>query len=129
VRPLEGLRILIADDEKLVRDALAKLLETEGAAVDCATNGEEAVTMALAQDFAVVLMDVRMPVVDGLEATSRLRAAQFRRPIFALTANALPEQRAACFAAGCDDHLTKPIAAAELIAKVAVASRATPPVA
>jgi signal transduction histidine kinase len=126
-RPLEGLRILIADDEKLVRDALAKLLETEGAAVDCATNGEEAVTMALAQDFALVLMDVRMPIVDGLEATTRLRAAKFRRPIFALTANALPEQRAACFAAGCDDHLTKPIAASELVAKVAAASRATPP--
>jgi signal transduction histidine kinase/CheY-like chemotaxis protein len=125
-RPLDGLRILIADDEKLVRDALAKLLETAGAAVDCASSGDEAVTLALAHKFALVLMDVRMPGVDGLEATSRLRAAKFRRPIFALTANAMPEQRAACFAAGCDDHLTKPIAAAELIAKVAAAARGTP---
>jgi signal transduction histidine kinase/CheY-like chemotaxis protein len=122
-RPLEGLRILVADDEKLVRDALAKLLEMEGAIVGCATNGEEAVTMALAEDFSLVLMDVRMPGVDGLEATSRLRAAKFGRPILALTANASPEQRAACMAAGCSDHLAKPIAGSDLIARVAAAWR------
>jgi two-component system, sensor histidine kinase len=122
-RPLEGLRVLVADDERLVRDALAKLLEMEGATVGCASNGEEAVTMALAEDFALVLMDIRMPVVDGLEATSRLRAANFGRPIVALTANASPEQRAACFAAGCTDHLTKPIAGTDLVAKVAATWR------
>jgi len=121
-RPLEGMRILVADDEKLVRDALAKLLELEGAVVGCATNGEEAVTMALAEDYALVLMDIRMPGVDGLEAISRLRAANFARPIVALTASASPEQRAACFAAGCTDHLTKPIAGTELVAKVAAAT-------
>ena len=66
--------------------------------------------MALAQDFALILMDVRMPVLDGLGATSRLRAAGFWRPIVALTASATPDQRAACLAAGCNDHLTKPIA-------------------
>lgn len=122
-RPLEGLRILVADDEKLVRDALAKLLEMEGATVGCATNGEEAVTMALAEDFALVLMDIRMPVVDGLEATSRLRAANFARPIVALTANASPEQRAACLAAGFTDHLTKPIAGTDLVSKVVASCR------
>jgi signal transduction histidine kinase len=117
-RPLEGLRILVADDERLVRDALAKLLELEGASVGCAANGEEAVTMALNNDFELVLMDIRMPVLDGLEATSRLRAAKYVRPILALTANASPEQRAACFAAGFTDHLTKPIAGSVLISKV-----------
>ena len=122
-RPLEGMRILVADDEKLVRDALAKLLELEGAVVGCATNGEEAVTMALAEDYGLVLMDVRMPVVDGLEAISRLRAANFARPIVALTANASPEQRAACFAAGCTDHLTKPIAGSDLVSKVVASCR------
>ena len=74
--------------------------------------------MALNNDFELVLMDIRMPVLDGLEATSRLRAAKYVRPILALTANASPEQRAACFAAGFTDHLTKPIAGNVLISKV-----------
>ena len=88
VRPLEGLRVLVADDEELVRDALCKLLEAAGATVGRAADGEEATAKALAEDFALILMDIRMPVLDGLAATSRLRAAGFRRPIVALTANA-----------------------------------------
>ena len=123
VRPLEGLRVLVADDEELVLDALCKLLETAGATVGRATDGEQAMEKALEQDFALILMDVRMPVLDGLGATSRLRAAGFWRPIVALTASATADQRAACLAAGCNDHLTKPIAAAELVSKVAAVCR------
>jgi signal transduction histidine kinase len=122
-RPLEGLRVLVADDEELMLDALCKLLETAGAIVGRATDGEQALAKALAQDFALILMDIRMPVLDGLGATSRLRAAGFWRPIVALTASATPDQRAACLAAGCNDHLTKPIAAAELVSKVAAVCR------
>jgi two-component system, sensor histidine kinase len=122
-RPLEGLRVLVADDEELMLDALCKLLETAGAIVGRATDGEQAMEKALAQDFALILMDIRMPVLDGLGATSRLRAAGFWRPIVALTASATPDQRAACLAAGCNDHLTKPIAAAELVSKVAAVCR------
>ena len=122
-RPLEGLRILVADDEELMLDALCKLLETAGAIVGRATDGEQAMEKALAQDFALILMDIRMPVLDGLGATTRLRAAGFWRPIVALTASATPDQRAACLAAGCNDHLTKPIAAAELVSKVAAVCR------
>ena len=122
-RPLDGLRVLVADDEELVLDALCKLLETAGATVGRAADGEAALALALAQDFALVLMDVRMPVLDGLGATSRLRAAGFWRPIVALTASAAADQRAACLAAGCNDHLTKPIAPAELVSKVAAVCR------
>jgi two-component system, sensor histidine kinase len=122
-RPLEGLRVLVADDEELVLDALCKLLETAGATVGRATDGEQALAMALAQDFALILMDIRMPVLDGLGATSRLRAAGFWRPIVALTASATADQRAACLAAGCNDQLTKPIAPEELVSKVAAVCR------
>ncbi|HMF40930.1 MAG TPA: ATP-binding protein [Polyangia bacterium] len=123
VRPLEGLRVLVADDEELVLDALCKLLETAGATVGRAADGEQAMALALAQDFALILMDIRMPVLDGLGATSRLRAAGFWRPIVALTASATADQRAACLAAGCNDHLTKPIAPEDLVSKVAAVCR------
>jgi len=123
-RPLEGLRVLVADDEGAVRDTLCQLLETAGASAGQAADGEEAVAKALDGDFAMVLMDVRMPVIDGLAATRRLRAAGFRRPILALTANQAPEQRAACLAAGCDDHYVKPIASSELIARLVDLTRA-----
>ena len=123
VRPLEGLRVLVADNEELVLDALCKLLETAGATVGRAADGEQAMALALAQDFALILMDIRMPVLDGLGATSRLRAAGFWRPIVALTASATADQRAACLAAGCNDHLTKPIAPEDLVSKVAAVCR------
>jgi len=123
VRPLEGLRVLVADDEELVRDALCKLLEAAGAIVGRAGDGEEAAAKALAEDFALILMDIRMPVLDGLGATSRLRAAGFWRPIVALTASAAADARAACLAAGCNDHLTKPIAASDLVSKIAEVCR------
>ena len=74
---------------------------------------------ALAQDFALILMDVRMPVLDGLGATSRLRAAGFWRPIVALTASAAADQRAACLAAGLQRPPDRPIAPAVLVSKVA----------
>jgi hypothetical protein len=123
VRPLEGLRVLVADDEQLVLDALCKLLETAGATVGRASDGEQALTLALAQDFALILMDIRMPVLDGLGATSRLRAAGFWRPIVALTAGTTADSRAACLAAGCNDQLTKLIAPDELVSKVAAVCR------
>jgi signal transduction histidine kinase/CheY-like chemotaxis protein len=123
VRPLEGVRVLVADDEELVLDALCKLLETAGATVGRASDGEQALALALAQDFALILMDIRMPVLDGLGATSRLRAAGFWRPIVALTASATADQRAACLAAGCNDHLIKPIAPEDLLSKVVAVCR------
>jgi CheY-like chemotaxis protein len=123
-RPLEALRVLVADDEDVIRDSLCHLLQSAGATVDRAADGEQAVAKALAGDFGIVLMDVRMPVVDGLGAARRLRAAGFSRPIMALTANPTPDQRAACLAAGCDDHVVKPIAGPDLITRIAELARA-----
>ena len=122
-RRLDGVRVLVAEDEDQVRAVLCRMLETAGARVGLARNGEEAIAKALAETFDVVLMDIKMPVLDGLRATSRLRAAGFGRPIVALTANPTAEQRAASLAAGCDDHLTKPIAAAQLVGRLADLSR------
>lgn len=123
LRSLWGLRILVVDDEDPVREAVSTLLETAGARVLRAVNGQDAMKRALAEELNLVLMDVRMPVVDGLTATRELRAAGFRRPIIALTAGTSSDERAACLAAGCDDQLTKPIAPADLIAKAAACRR------
>src|SRR4029078_3093782 len=110
-RPLEGLRVLVADDEELMLDTLCKLLETAGAIVGRATDGEQAMEQALARALVLIRMDIRMPVLGGLGATSRLRAAGFWRPIVALTASATPDQRAARLAAACNDQLTPPLRA------------------
>jgi CheY-like chemotaxis protein len=83
------------------------------AAVGCETaeacDGDEAIAMAATQAFDLILMDVRMPRVDGLAATRAIRAAGNTVPILAVTADAMPEDAARCLAAGMDDHLPKPI--------------------
>jgi len=121
---LDGLHILVADDEELMREALANVLEAQGATVSWAANGDEAMEKALAGKFDLVLMDVRMPILDGLSATRRLRAGGYQQPVIALTAGASTDQRTACLAAGCDDRITKPVATAELVAKIAAVCRA-----
>jgi two-component system, sensor histidine kinase len=83
-------------------------------------DGLEAVEAAEAESFDLVLMDVRMPVMDGLEATRRLRAdpAHHNLPIVAMTADAMPEDVARCLAAGMDAHMAKPISQAGLLKAV-----------
>jgi CheY-like chemotaxis protein/HPt (histidine-containing phosphotransfer) domain-containing protein len=89
-----------------------------GLHADIAHNGREAVEMAMATSYPLVLMDVQMPELDGLEAARRLRAqpAYATTPIIAMTANAHADDRAACIAAGMNDHLTKPVDATVLYA-------------
>ena len=74
-----------------------------------AKNGQEAVDMANAGGFDLVLMDIKMPVMDGLEATSRIKEAHPELPIIALTANAFDSDRQLAIKAGCDDFLSKPV--------------------
>jgi len=93
------------------RDIAASFIGAAGHRAVCAGGGTEAVALATAADFDVILMDVRMPDMDGLEATRRIRllaGPRGRVMIVALTAQAFSEQVEACRAAGMDDHLAKP---------------------
>ena len=109
--PARPLRVLVVDDVAMNRDIAGSFLRAAGHEVACAEGGAEAARMAADSDFAVILMDVRMPEVDGLEATRRIRALACPRgqvPIVALTAQAFTEQIAECRKAGMDAHLSKP---------------------
>ncbi|MEZ4302961.1 MAG: response regulator, partial [Polyangiaceae bacterium] len=111
------LRILVAEDNPVNQRVALLLLERLGYRADVVANGAEAALAVHQRTYDVVLMDVRMPEVDGIEATKRIRAelpADQQPRIVALTANAMAEDRSACEAAGMDDFLSKPITAKEL---------------
>ncbi len=111
------LRILIAEDNPVNQRVALLLLERLGYRADVVGNGVEAVEAVHARPYDLVLMDVRMPEVDGIEATRRIRAElpKDRQPrVIALTANAMTEDRKVCEAAGMDDFLSKPVTAKEL---------------
>jgi signal transduction histidine kinase/ActR/RegA family two-component response regulator len=107
-----ALRVLMAEDGEINRRVVRALLQKEGHTVLEAENGREAIERLLAEEVDVILMDVQMPEMDGLEATRRIRALsdplKAHVPIIALTANALPEEHAVFRAAGMDGHITKP---------------------
>jgi len=119
--PRRILRVLVVDDVLMNRDIASSFLRVAGHEVTCANSGAEAVAAVATTDFDVVLMDVRMPEMDGLEATRRIRAlggAQARVPIVALTAQAFANQVAECQEAGMDSHLPKPFDRDMLLAAV-----------
>ena len=105
-----GLRVLVVDDEPINRDVAQIQLEMLGLLVDTAEDGAAGVARATTGTYAAILMDVNMPVLNGLEATRRLRADPRgqRTPILAMTANAFAEDEARCREAGMDDFLAKP---------------------
>ncbi len=108
-------RVLLVEDNPVNQQVARELLRRAGCAVDLAEHGEEAVRLATARSYDVVLMDCHMPVMDGFTATARIRAGEAeapgrpRTPIVALTASALSEDEARCRAAGMDDFVTKPV--------------------
>ncbi|MFT5050155.1 MAG: CheY-like chemotaxis protein [Chlamydiales bacterium] len=113
-QPLSGRRILVAEDGADNRRLMDFLLKRAGATVDMAVNGEMAYEDVMAAEeqsvpYDLVLMDMNMPVMDGYDATESLRADGYTRPIVALTASALPENRDRCLEAGCDEFMTKPV--------------------
>jgi signal transduction histidine kinase/CheY-like chemotaxis protein len=119
--PPPGLRVLLAEDGPDNRRLIEHLLNRLGATVESVENGAEAVERVLRGDpVDVVLLDMQMPVMDGWEAARRLRNAGCEVPIIALTANALPGDRAACLEAGCDEYLSKPVRRGDLAAAIAL---------
>jgi len=112
----QGKKILIVDDEEfnwlLIKDAL----EDTRATVIWARVGQEAVDLVTAgEQYDVILMDMKMPVLDGFETTVQIKKINPKIPIIAQTAYAMPDERNKCMEAGCDDYLSKPISLEELL--------------
>ena len=108
---LSGARILVVEDNELNREFAVELLEANGLKVVTADNGEEALRALDQSEFDGVLMDCQMPVMDGFEATARIRAQArlHELPVIAMTANALKGDRGQALAAGMNDHVPKPV--------------------
>jgi CheY-like chemotaxis protein len=115
------LRILLVEDNPAHQKLATYILEDRGHTVECADNGQEAVSVSAQRRYDLILMDVQMPRMDGLEATAAIRKredGQMPVPIIAMTAHAMQGDRDRCLAAGMDGYLPKPINAQELIGLV-----------
>jgi len=122
-RKLDALRVLLVEDHPVNQKLAGAILAGEGHAVEIAANGEEGLARLRADQFDLILMDIQMPVLDGLQATLQIRADEQgtgrRIPIIAMTANALIGDRERCLAAGMDDYVSKPFRRGDLLAAMA----------
>ena len=112
-------KILIVEDNEMNRDMLSRRLSRKGYEIEIAVDGAEGLVMMRNNTPDLVLMDMGLPVMDGWEATRRIRNAGLELPVVALTANAMPGDREACLEAGCDAYLSKPIRKESLAAAIA----------
>ena len=113
-------KILLVEDNEMNRDMLSRRLVRKGYEVIMALDGRQAVEMAAAETPDLILMDMSLPVIDGWEATRRVKAdpATQTIPVIALTAHAMAEDKEKCLAAGCDDFDTKPVELPRLLSKI-----------
>jgi two-component system cell cycle response regulator DivK len=113
-------KILLVEDNEMSRDMLSRRLQRRGHDVVVAVDGAQALALAGTERPAIILMDMSLPVVDGWEATRRLKADEATRaiPVIALTAHAMAGDRAKALEAGCDDYDVKPVEFARLSAKI-----------
>ena len=119
------MRILLAEDDKRLRESLARVLTFEGYDVSFAEDGSEALAAAGTKPFDAIVLDVMMPNVDGLTACRRLREGGDRTPVLMLTARHEVNDRVAGLDAGADDYLVKPYALDELLARLRALLRRT----
>ena len=111
-------KVLLVEDNEMNRDMLSRRLERKGYSVVCAMDGEQAVRMAESENPALILMDMSLPILDGWEATRRIKASTPKVPIIALTAHAMEGDEKKAREAGCDDYDTKPIELERLLGKI-----------
>ena len=121
-------RILIVEDNELSRDMLSRRLEKRGYEIAIAGDGEEGVAKAKAEGPDLILMDLALPVLDGWEATKRIKAERTTAgiPVIGLSAHAMAEDEAQARGAGCDDFDTKPVELPRLLGKIEALLRRPP---
>jgi CheY-like chemotaxis protein len=120
---LEGVVVLVVDDQQDAREAIAAVIESRGARVVSVESASEALRALAREPVDVLVSDIAMPIVDGFALITELRAAGRHVPALALTAHAGPEERRRILAAGYDWHLAKPVEAADLLFAVAQLSK------
>lgn len=111
-------KILLVEDNEMNRDMLSRRLQRRGYEIVCAVDGEQAVAMAQSEAPALILMDMSLPLLDGWEATRRIKSQSPAVPIIALTAHAMQGDEDKARAAGCDDYDTKPVELQRLLGKI-----------
>jgi CheY-like chemotaxis protein len=112
--------ILVVEDNEMNRDMLTRRLARKGFSTLVAVDGEQGITMARSEHPDLILMDMSLPIIDGWEATRRIKSTPETAgiPVIALTAHAMTGDRERAMAAGCDDYDTKPVEFASLLAKI-----------
>jgi CheY-like chemotaxis protein len=120
-------KILLVEDNEMNRDMLSRRLTRNGYEVSIATDGQQGVDMALSERPDIILMDMSLPVIDGWEATRRIKSNNATRgvPVIALTAHAMAGDREKAMEVGCDDYDTKPVEIARLLGKIAALLKPT----
>ena len=113
-------RLLLVEDNEMNRDMLSRRLERKGYEVVVAVDGQQGVDLAVSGEPALILMDMSLPVLDGWEATRRIKASPETQhiPVIALTAHAMSSDREKAMQAGCDDYDTKPVELPRLLEKI-----------
>lgn len=123
---LDGIRVLLVEDSIDNQILINKLLKLSGAKIDTAENGLVALEKIRQNKYDIILMDIQMPLMDGFEATAILRKEGYQKPIVALTAHALNEERQQCLNNGFDDHISKPIDFTTFVKTIAKQVRQSP---
>lgn len=120
------MRVLVAEDDTKLRDVLDRGLRSAGYAVDVAARGDEALELLLRKSYAAAIIDWRMPVKDGIDVVTAIRAGGLATPVLMLTARDTPSDRIQGLDAGCDDYLVKPFDFEELLARLRALMRRPP---